>query len=227
MEVVIRPASRRATSTTVRALFDEYARGDRASTSASRASREERDGLPGAYAPPRGRLLLAESDGSDRRLRRPASARGRAYGRDEAALPPSGRAGDGARPPARARPHRGGPDGAATSACASTPCPRWAPPSRCTAHSGFREIPAYRHNPVPGALFLELHAAAAGREGHEDPHHPGRRLHEPGLSRQSRPPSARSRAGSTTARCSRSRPRTTSPRPPSSSAATAATRSAG
>jgi hypothetical protein len=30
---------------------------------------------------------------------------------------------------------------------------------------GFREIEAYRHNPMPGALFFELDLGAAGERG--------------------------------------------------------------
>ena len=58
METLIRPASGPADVDAVRALFDEYAQ-EIATDLCFQGFAQERDGLPGAYAPPEGRLLLA------------------------------------------------------------------------------------------------------------------------------------------------------------------------
>jgi len=152
MEVAIRPASG-ADIETVRALFDEYAR-ELAVDLSFQGFAEERDGLPGAYAPPRGRLLLAEIDGSAagcvalrpldagtaemKRLYLRPAARGTGLGRRLAlAVVAEARTAGYARLRLDTLPSMG-------------------PAIAMYRTLGFREIPAYRHNPVPGALFLEL-----------------------------------------------------------------------
>ena len=152
MEVVIRPASG-ADIETVRALFDEYAR-EVAVDLSFQGFAEERDGLPGAYAPPSGRLLLAEIDGSAagcvalraldtrtaemKRLYLRASARGTGLGRRLAlALIAEART-------------------AGYERLLLDTLPSMGAAIAMYRAMGFREIPAYRHNPVPGALFLEL-----------------------------------------------------------------------
>ena len=152
MEVVIRPASG-ADIETVRALFDEYAR-EVAVDLSFQGFAEERDGLPGAYAPPRGRLLLAERGGSAagcialrpldartaemKRLYLRAAARGTGLGRRLAlALIAEART-------------------AGYERLRLDTLPSMGAAIAMYRGMGFREIPAYRHNPVPGALFLEL-----------------------------------------------------------------------
>jgi putative acetyltransferase len=152
MEVAIRPASG-ADMETVRALFDEYAR-ELAVDLSFQGFAEERDGLPGAYAPPRGRLLLAERGGSAagcvalrpldartaemKRLYLRPGARGTGLGRRLAlALVAEARTAGYARLRLDTLPSMG-------------------PAIAMYRALGFREIPPYRHNPVPGALFLEL-----------------------------------------------------------------------
>jgi putative acetyltransferase len=152
MEVVIRPASG-VDIETVRALFDEYAR-ELAVDLSFQGFAEERDGLPGAYAPPRGRLLLAERGGSAagcvalrpldahtaemKRLYLRPAARGTGLGRRLALAVV-----------AEART-------AGYSRLRLDTLPSMGPAIAMYRALGFREIPAYRHNPVPGALFLEL-----------------------------------------------------------------------
>ncbi|HEU0093824.1 MAG TPA: GNAT family N-acetyltransferase [Vicinamibacteria bacterium] len=156
MEVVIRPASPGADVEAVRALFDEYAR-ELAVDLSFQGFEAERDALPGEYVPPRGRLLLAEIDGSAagcvalrpldartaemKRLYLRPTARGTGLGRRlaEAVI-------DEAR-------------SAGYEHLRLDTLPSMGSAIAMYRALGFREIAAYRHNPVPGALFLELELA--------------------------------------------------------------------
>jgi putative acetyltransferase len=153
MEVVIRPAAPGPDVETVRALFDEYAR-ELAVDLSFQGFAQERDGLPGDYVPPRGRLLLAEIDGAAagcvalrplegrtaemKRLYLRPSARGTGLGR---------RLTHGVIAEARS---------AGYEALRLDTLPSMGAAIAMYRALGFREIAAYRHNPVPGALFLEL-----------------------------------------------------------------------
>jgi putative acetyltransferase len=153
MEVVIRPVSPGGDVETVRALFDEYAR-ELAVDLSFQGFAAERDALPGEYVPPRGRLLLAERGGSAAGCvaLRPLDARTAEMKR--LFLRPSARGTGLGRRLAQAV--------IAEAASAGYDFLRLDTlPSMGAAIAmyralGFREIAAYRHNPVPGALFLEL-----------------------------------------------------------------------
>jgi ribosomal protein S18 acetylase RimI-like enzyme len=153
MEVVIRPVSPGPDVETVRALFDEYAR-ELAVDLSFQGFAAERDALPGEYVPPRGRLLLAEIDGSAagcvalrpldartaemKRLFLRTSARGTGLGRRlaQAVIAEAASAG--------------------YDSLRLDTLPSMGAAIAMYRALGFREIAAYRHNPVPGALFLEL-----------------------------------------------------------------------
>jgi putative acetyltransferase len=138
----------------VRSLFLEYA----ASLGFSLCFQgfdEELRALPGMYAPPRGRLLLAIEDGHPagcvglhewdrdtaemKRLYVAPALRGRGLGRvlTEAALSE-----------ARAIGYR--------RVRLDTVAALMQPAIALYRELGFREIPPYRENPIPGALYLEL-----------------------------------------------------------------------
>jgi ribosomal protein S18 acetylase RimI-like enzyme len=153
MEVVIRPASPGADVETIRTLFDEYAR-ELAVDLSFQGFAAERDGLPGEYVPPRGRLLLAERGGSAagcvalrpldartaemKRLFVRPSARGTGLGRRlaQSVIAEAAAAGYGS--------------------LRLDTLPSMGAAIAMYRGLGFHEIAAYRHNPVPGALFLEL-----------------------------------------------------------------------
>ena len=153
MEVVIRPAAPGADVETVRALFGEYAR-ELAVDLSFQGFEAERDGLPGEYVPPRGRLLLAETSGTAagcvalrpldahtaemKRLYLRPAARGTGLGRRLALAII-----------AEAR-------GAGYERLRLDTLPSMGAAIGMYRALGFREIAPYRHNPVPGALFLEL-----------------------------------------------------------------------
>jgi putative acetyltransferase len=152
VETLIRPAAGAGDVDIVRALFDEYAR-EIATDLCFQGFAQERDGLPGAYAPPRGRLLIAEhagaiagcvalrplEDGSAEMKRlylRPA-ARGTGLGR-RMALTVIAEA-----------------ESAGYERLRLDTLPSMSAAIAMYRDLGFREIPPYRHNPVPGALFFE------------------------------------------------------------------------
>jgi ribosomal protein S18 acetylase RimI-like enzyme len=138
----------------VRSLFLEYAQSLGFSL-CFQGFDEELRALPGMYAPPRGRLLLAVEDGSPagcvglhpwngdvaemKRLYVPKAFRGRGLGR---ALT------DAALTEARSIGYR---------AIRLDTIPSLMQPAIALYRElGFREIAPYRENPVPGALYLEL-----------------------------------------------------------------------
>ena len=139
----------------VRALFLEYAQSLGFSL-CFQGFDEELRALPGIYAPPRGRLLLATEDGSPagcvglhewdgpaaemKRLYVRPAFRGHGLGRTltEAALSE-----------ARALGYR--------SVRLDTIPSLMQSAIALYRELGFREIPPYRENPIPGALYFELH----------------------------------------------------------------------
>jgi putative acetyltransferase len=152
VETLIRPAANDADVAAVRALFDEYAR-EIATDLCFQGFAQERDGLPGAYAPPRGRLLVAEQEGvvagcvalrpledgtaEMKRLYLRPGARGTGLGR-RMALTVIAEA-----------------EKAWYERLRLDTLPAMSAAIAMYRDLGFREIPAYRHNPVPGALFFE------------------------------------------------------------------------
>lgn len=156
---VIRPVASPDDIVIVRALFQEYAR-ELAVDLCFQGFAAECASLPGAYAPPRGRLLLAEVDGHDvgcvalRPLDPSTAEMKRLYVR------PAWRAtGLGRR--------------LATTVIAEASALGYLrlrldtlPSMRAAIGMyralGFREIDPYYANPVPGALFLERALGAPG-----------------------------------------------------------------
>ena len=138
----------------VRALFLEYARSLGFSL-CFQGFDEELRALPGMYAPPRGRLLLATEDDAPagcvglhewdaqvaemKRLYVRPTFRGRGLGRVLT---------DAALAEARALGYR--------SVRLDTVPSLMQPAIALYRELGFREIPPYRENPIPGALYLEL-----------------------------------------------------------------------
>jgi ribosomal protein S18 acetylase RimI-like enzyme len=152
--VIAQIAERGARLEEVRALFLEYA-GSLGFSLCFQGFDEELRALPGMYAPPRGRLLLASEDDRPagcvglhpwaadaaemKRLYIRPAFRGRGLGRilTEAALAE-----------ARSIGYR--------SVRLDTIPSLMQPAIALYRELGFREIPAYRANPIPGALYLEL-----------------------------------------------------------------------
>jgi ribosomal protein S18 acetylase RimI-like enzyme len=161
VETLIRPASGAADVDAVRTLFDEYAR-EIATDLCFQGFAQERDGLPGAYAPPRGRLLMAEQGGAIagcvalRPLADGAAEMKRLY------LRPTARGGGLGRRMALtviAEAERAGYDRLRLDTL-----PSMSAAIAMYRDLGFREIPPYRHNPVPGALFFERRLEARAGE---------------------------------------------------------------
>jgi putative acetyltransferase len=144
----------------VRTLFQEYARSLRIDLEFQGFAEELRS-LPGAYAPPRGTLLLATWDGHDagcvgvrplsrrtaemKRLFVLSRFRGRGTGRVLA---------ERAVRAARELGYRSLRLDTLAEMTAATALYR---------SLGFHEVPPYRYNPVPGARFFELDLAPSTR----------------------------------------------------------------
>ena len=121
---------------------------------------EELASLPGAYGPPRGKLLLAIVGDRPvgcvalRPIEEGVAEMKRLYVR------PAGR-GHGCRPPARGGDHRGGSHlGYRQHAARHARVDDRG--DRLYRSLGFVEIPAYRHNPLPGPKYFELVLQDAG-----------------------------------------------------------------
>ena len=152
-EATIRPASGPGDIETARKLFREYADALGIDLGFQDWERELRD-LPGAYAPPRGALFLAEKGAAAlgcvalRPLDPPICEMKRLYVR------PEGRGlGLGRRLALHviAEALRLG-----YARMRLDTLPSMAEAQSLYRDLGFREIPPYRYNPVPGTLFLEL-----------------------------------------------------------------------
>jgi ribosomal protein S18 acetylase RimI-like enzyme len=158
VEALIRDA-RAADIAAVRALFDEYA-AEIAVDLCFQGFAQERDGLPGAYTPPRGRLLVVERDGSIegcvalRPLEDGVAEMKRLY------LRPAARGGGLGRRLALAVIREA--ERAGYERLRLDTLPSMGAAIAMYRDLGFGEIAPYRHNPVPGALFLEraLHPRA-------------------------------------------------------------------
>ena len=145
---------------TVRTLFLEYA-AERGLDLEFQGFGTEVATLPGAYAPPRGILLLACADGVPvgcvgvrhsepdvaelKRLYLRSAGRGSGLGRTLVTT---------ALEWARASGYR---------RIRLDTVPGMEVAQRLYRSLGFREIPAYRHNPIPGVKFFELDLAALPR----------------------------------------------------------------
>jgi ribosomal protein S18 acetylase RimI-like enzyme len=143
----------------VRRLFEEYAR-ELAIDLCFQGFGAECASLPGAYAPPRGRLLLAEADGHDvgcvalRPLDAATAEMKRLYVR------PAWRATGLGRRLATTVITEAAALGYDRLRLDTLPSMRAA--IAMYRSLGFREIDAYYVNPVPGALFLERALGAPG-----------------------------------------------------------------
>lgn len=153
MDRLIVPAEQGSALEHVRRLFREYAAGLGVDLG-FQGFEEELASLPGAYAPPSGRLLLALQDGDPagcvalrqlepgigemKRLYVRRTCRGAGWGRLLAE-----------RVVAEAR-------SAGYGRLRLDTLPTMGEAHRLYTSLGFAAIPPYRHNPVPGSAFLEL-----------------------------------------------------------------------
>lgn len=158
-ETRIRPASGRDDTETARKLFREYADALGVDLGFQDWERELSE-LPGAYAPPRGALFLAEDEGTFlgcvalRPLDSETCEMKRLYVR------PQGRGRGLGRRLAERAIEEGRRLGYARMRLDTLP---FMSEAKALYHGlGFREIAPYRHNPVPGSLFLERDLRADG-----------------------------------------------------------------